>query len=31
VVRDRSGMELFDVTPTPLEGAMRAAVAEFES
>ena len=31
VVRDASGMELFDVTPTPLDEAMRAAVAEFEA
>lgn len=30
VVRDASGMELFDVSPTPLDRAMRAAVAEFE-
>ena len=31
VVRDASGMELFDVTPTPLERAMRSAVADFEA
>jgi uncharacterized protein YbjT (DUF2867 family) len=28
VVKDTSGMELFDVSPTPLEVAMRAALAE---
>ena len=28
VVRDRSGMELFEVEPTPLDEAMRAALAE---
>jgi len=30
VVRDPSGMALFDVDPTPLDRAMRAAVGEFE-
>ena len=30
VVSDRSGMELFDVPPTPLGEAMRAALAERE-
>jgi uncharacterized protein YbjT (DUF2867 family) len=28
IVRDRSGMEQFDVEPTPLEEAMKAALAE---
>ena len=28
VVSDPSGMELFDVQPTPLDEAMRAALAE---
>jgi uncharacterized protein YbjT (DUF2867 family) len=28
VVKDPSGMELFDVSPTPLDAAMRAALAE---
>ena len=28
VVTDRSGMDLFDVEPTPLDDALRAALAE---
>ena len=28
IVADRSGMDLFDVRPTPLDQAMRAALAE---
>ncbi|MGZ8667712.1 MAG: NAD(P)H-binding protein, partial [Solirubrobacterales bacterium] len=31
IVGDRSGMELFDVIPTPLEEAMKAAFAEEEA
>ena len=31
VVEDPSGMELFDVVRTPIDEAMRAAVAEFEA
>jgi uncharacterized protein YbjT (DUF2867 family) len=30
VVRDPSGMELFDIDPTPVDAAMRAAVDEIE-
>ena len=28
IVRDNSGMELFDISPTPIDVAMRAALAE---
>ncbi len=31
IVRDRSGMELFDVPPTPIDTAMREALSESEN
>jgi hypothetical protein len=31
IVRDRSGMDLFEVEPTPMGAAMRSALAEADS